>query len=219
MLDCHSTVAMQNAMSIGQVRSVHARKFDRHDRVIEQRQQPLDGANKSLRLPCAPIHVLRPVECGKLLRQLLGENVRRGAPFALDDSGDIFALLRGDLLERRDFDSGLLGKGVRSGRWFSVLEGDRPRGACELLLRIGLGGFNPAHQHGQPPRRGVAVNGISGFPPFANLRRRMGHPEPFSRQDVFNTARELRLRGGDHTGGDFFKSNFKEKIHNSAMTD
>jgi hypothetical protein len=34
-----------------------------------------------------------------------------------------------------------------------------------------------------------------------------------------STRREFSLRGGDHAGGDFFKSNFKKKIHNSAISD
>ena len=86
MFDRDSRISVKNAVAISEVRSVDARKFHGHDSVIEQRQQPLDRADKSLRLPGAPVHVLRPVERSQFLGQLLGENFRRRAALALDDS-------------------------------------------------------------------------------------------------------------------------------------
>src|SRR5271165_6801156 len=116
VLDGERGISVEDAVTVSEVCSLDSGKLNGDDSVIEQREQPLDRANKALGLASAPVHVLRPVEGGEFFGQVLGENFSSGAAFAIDDCADVFPLGRRNSLEGGDFDSRFFGERVGGGR-------------------------------------------------------------------------------------------------------
>ena len=69
----------------------------------------------------APVHILRPVDCGDLLRQTVGQNLRGGAAFLRDLRGQVLALRSRDSSPLRDIDSSFFRKGMRGRRRLAIL--------------------------------------------------------------------------------------------------
>ena len=133
----------------------NAGELQRHDFAVEQRHQPAQRTHEALGRLAAPVHVLRPVDSGNFFGQRLGKNLSRRAAFLLHRRGEIFALRRGDLLQRVDRNVHFACEGFGSGRRCSVFVRDLERRTRDLFADVGLGCGDAGGQDGQPARRGI----------------------------------------------------------------
>ena len=187
-------------MAAAGVACLDARDFKRNDLRIEQRYEPAHRTHQALRLAGAPVHVFGPVESKHLLGQLGAQQLRCGTACALDGRAHILAFGRGHFFQIANGNSGLLRKGLCGRRGRALFERDLPRGAGELLFSIGLAGEHALGQHGQAARRGVGGDaGALGQQALAG-------------EQVGDAAAQFGLGAGNHAGGNFFKTEFKQEI-------
>ena len=173
--------------------------FKRYDVGVEQGDYPADGADETLGLAGAPVHILGPVNGEDFFGEFGGEDFGGGAAGALHRCADIIAFRVGDFLERGDVDASLFCEcfGGLGGR--AVFEGDGPRGAGELLFAVGLLGEDAVARDGEAARRGIGCN------------LRAGLEQTLAGEQVIQAAAEFGFRGGDHAGGNFFEAEFEKK--------
>ena len=154
--DLNGSFTMQDAMAAAGIASGDSGDGQRYNSGIEQGDEPADGADEAFGLGDAPVHVLGPIDSEDFLGQLSSQQLGGGAAFALHCCADVLTLGSDHLLKRGDDNASLLGEGFGSRRGCAVFEGHLPRGAGQLLFRIGLTGKDALGQHGQAARRGVS---------------------------------------------------------------
>ena len=112
-------------------------KLQRNRFLVEHRHQPAHRTHKAL-VRLAPVHILRPVDRGNFLGQILRQNLGRAPAFLRDLRGQIFALRSRDLLQLRNVDASLLGERMRRRRWLTIFICDVHRRPGDLLGHIRL---------------------------------------------------------------------------------
>ena len=143
-------------MAAARVAGRDAGDLERNNCGIEQRHNPAHRAHEALRLACAPVHVLGPVEGEHFFGQFGGQDLGGGAARALDRRADVFALGRRDLFEsldrrRRPSSRRPAAAGVGAPSLNATFH-DGPVSCSSVSAWLGEHALD---QHGQPARRGV----------------------------------------------------------------
>ena len=127
----------QNSVPARNVSCPDAVKLQRNRLLVEHRHQPPHRTHKTF-IRLAPVHILRPVDRGDFLGQILRENLGGAPAFLGNFRGQVLALRRGDPLQLRNVDSSLLGKRMRRRRRLTILICNVHRRPGHLLGNIRL---------------------------------------------------------------------------------
>ena len=194
-------IPRQHAMSARRLPRRLPAELHRNHHLAQQAHQPAHRPHKPLRPARSPHHVLRPIDPRQRLRQLLGNHLRRRPSRLHRSRGNIFALRRRHRLQRGHIHARLLREGHSRRPRLPILERSLHRRPNHLLGHVLLPRRNIRDPNRQPPRCREA------------LARNSSRDQPFALQHRHHAPPQLRLRGGDHPSGNFFQSDFKEKIH------
>ncbi len=198
----------QYAVPIRHAPGFSATKLHRHNRIAQQTRHPQHGPHKPLRFTLAPIHVLGPVNCRKLLRHLRRNHFCSSTTLLHHAGRKILTLRRLNALQLAHRNAVLARKRLGRRSRHAILERNlhrRPRnflGQHRLLVQHVL------HPHSQPSRRGVRLR-----KPARRIKRRntLGH-QPRTLQHRNRAAQQLRLCARNHPCRNFFQSNLKQKL-------
>ena len=175
-------------------------ELDRHNHLAQQRQQPAHWPHKSLRPARPPGHILRPVDPRQLLRQFLGNHLRRRASRLHRSRRQVLALRRRHRLQSRHIDARLAREGHRRRRRRAILICNLHRWPNQLLGHILLPSRHAGNPDRQPPRRGEAL--------APNTSRN----QPLALQHRHHALLQLRLRAGNHPRRNLFQPDLKQKL-------
>ena len=200
VIDGYRRIAAQNTVPPRQIRRAHAGKFNRQDRVIEQRHHPPHRPHKTLRLQRPPVHGFRPVERGQFRAQQIAQHLAGLTPAVQHIGRDVLALRRRNFFERLHANARLARKSLRCRCRLPIFERHTPRRPRRLAPRIRLPGQHAIHLHRQPPRRRVTVNLVLVL------------EQPLPPQQLHHPLGQLRLSRRDHARRNLFKPRFEQKI-------
>src|SRR5450432_2678798 len=190
-------------MAARHLSGLNAAELNRNNVAIKKSDDPAYGAHEALWLIGAPIHVLGPVDGVDLFGQKFNEDFLRRASFIKDRGGKVFAFGSDDFFQLVYIDAGFFGEGVCGRRRLSIFIGDFGGRAGELLLRVWLRGRNSGHEYREPSWRFRTRDFARGF-------------KAIIFQQLMHALLQFLVRLLDHARGNFFTTNFKEKVRHQA---